>query len=464
MAKVPLESIALERAVLGACLRDPSVFEDQQQRLDPEVFVDRMHRRIVAAFHALVGMDRAITASAVVARIAVEDEGVSPEGYLATLMAEDVDPTIIGELVDDLVEMYARRTLAEHGQACIQSASEDIDATAQERVDKAIDRTKAIGAMVAKLPEGDKAIDRVIQHASNAYRDQSSGGYDWFLPEITHAAGGDKLEPGWMTGLVCDSGAGKTSLALQEARFLASQGTPVLFLSGDQTEEDCYRQMASQEIGIESGEIRNGHLSEEDFGRLIAALEPLKQLPIEIVKMTWPKMSWVGNVVRNFVRRRGKGVVMADHAKRFKFDDPRGGLSEGVNQIMGDWKSLMLATGCAGLMLMQRNSEDNKPGRTPRPLITDVYGGRGASESFDTVLALWVEERWIKQRLPGLSSDSKEFERLNNKLAVCEGKADMIGLKCRFGPDGRTKRIIREARFTRFSSLKAVYDQERMEM
>ncbi|MCW5697343.1 MAG: hypothetical protein KIS96_11510 [Bauldia sp.] len=458
MARLALENIPGERAVLGAALRDPGIFWQHRARFRPEIFVGKLHSRIVAVMNKLADSDREIASPAILGFLAVdEDDGVSPEGYLATLMTEEADNALAADLLDDLSETWARRQMATFGEALLKESTKDSRDSAIERLDRAVATVKAIAETLDsdRVGSADAAIDRMIAQVVKAHQVGHSDGIPWFLPELQRITG-DDLEFSRLIGLLADTAGGKTSLMLQQAAKTAETGVPVLVLSGDQTPEECYMQIASQALGIESAALRKGQFTSAEFSQIETFTRGLKRLPIEIRRIFRPSTRDISNMVRSFVRRRGRGLVAIDHAKRVVFDDRRAGISEGVNQVFGDLKALMGATGCVGLVLMQRNSEGNRRD-DPRPMLGDIYGGMGAAESFDTVIALYVEERFLALQMKNGAGrmKSEQWDRINARLNNVRGKAELIGLKVRFGPPDLAEHVEREARFTRFVSSRA---------
>ena len=450
--RMPLENVASERAVLGAIIKDSGIFWDYRLSLTPDLFVLKMHQRILAAMVSLADENRSLNIPGIISRIAVDDD-TSPDGYVAMLIAEEATSGEAIDLLSDLIEMRARRKMARFGEQLIRAATEEGQEAATTRIENAIERAKAIAAESdTDLTSADIEVKRVLDEAAHAYKTKASRGIPWFI-QAPQRVLGDALEPGWLIGLLADPAGGKTSFALQQAYATASgnggktEPMPVIFFSGDQTPADCYRQIASQQLRIESGDIRHGRLDPSEYARLDEFLHRVKRMPLEIRRMGRVRTRDISYRVREFRRKHSKpGLVMIDHAKRIAFDDPRGGIAEGVNQVYGDLKALMLSTDCSGLLLMQRNSEGAKRDNH-RPVRGDAYGGEGAMESLDACIALFIEENWIEQEMKGLKNP-KLLDELQQRLLAVEGKGELIGLKARFSKANRSEMVRREARFT----------------
>lgn len=451
-ARLSLENIEAERSVLGAVLKDPSVFWSERSHLRPILFADPFHRDVMKAIGTLADGGREFGIPALVSRLPVPEDGTSVAGRLAVLMADQAEVGLAHDLIEDLKNTWGRREMASLGERLIRYSTEPSDTPALERLEKAIGRAQAIGEAISDDPGGlAQAAREMLEDANTAHKRQRSNAIPWFLREAARATG-DDIEYGWLIGLLVESGGGKTSLALQQTLFTAELGIPVLFLSGDQAPKECLRQMASQSLGIEARDIRSGRLSDHDFQTLIEETNRITSLPIEIRKMGLPTTAQIGSMVRSWRRRRARpGLWILDHVKRVRPNDQKANLDVTVNQICGDLKALAQQTDCPGLILQQRNSKGFDR-ENPRPTAQDVYGGLGAVENFDTIMGMYIEERWLKERLDQAKSDAQK-ESIEKKLRACEGQAELSGIKTRHGPQGRRETIKREARFTRFVSL-----------
>lgn len=463
MRRKPLENPAAERAVLGAILRDPSLYWQERSKLLPRLFSQPIHFRIMQAIVKLAQEGREIAYPAVIPRLPEGViQGISPEGYLQMLMVDQAEPELFLDLISDLEDMAARRAMMTLSQSLAEQALEDSDVPAVERLEKALKRVETIGSSISNDARGmmESAGRNFLEGVSQAAKLHHSGGASWFLREIRKTLG-TEIEFGWLIGILADSGAGKTSLALQQCFHSASvDRIPTLFLSGDQRPEDCIQQICAQNLGIDANDIRDGRISDEEYDRVAAmTAEITTATPLEIRRTAQPRTSSIAMTVRDFKRRHGgaRCLIAIDHLKRVAPDNPRASLDVIGNQICGDLKTLAEESECAILGLMQRNSEGAKRDN-PRPIDRDLYGGPGVKENFDAILGLFVEQRWIEQSLRIATKDA-EKERLERRLEQVRGQAELIGMKCRYSEEGRIRKIRREPKYTRFLPLQEEYQR-----
>lgn len=451
MERLPADPEA-EQMILGELMVQNTLFERVGGVLKVDDFAEPIHRTIYSAIGQMVAAGRRadmLTLKGVLGEGKIGD--MTPNEYLAHLVGSRMGGAYLDGAVEAVRSTAVRRR--------IMIAAEDIAALAhgwgpQQKIEELVAECEArLGAAV----EGGRAgvedehpIDRAKREIGEAFKRQASEGIPWAMTELQDVLG-DAHEFGWLVGLLADSGAGKTSIALQQVSYAAMLGYPVLFLSGDQEPAEVYRQIASQRHSVQTRDLRRGRASQAEVEKVLIDLEDARSLPLEVRKLGRATTAEIGIWVRSFTRRRGRGLVVIDHAKRIGFTDPRANLAEGVSQVYGDLKALAQATESAILLLMQRNS-DGARRDDPRPTRSDTYGGIGAFENLDGLIALYVEEQWTATRLAGARSDQQR-DRIRARGAELQGKAELFGLKARFGESGLRRVIGREPRFTRFHSL-----------
>ncbi|MFI5409119.1 replicative DNA helicase [Kaistia sp. UC242_56] len=446
------QNLEAEQHVIGSILSQNACFDRVSSFLTADDFFEPVHRHLFKVIGDMIGAGQ--VANPVTMKGAVSDDlqvgDLSGMRYVVRLFAEFPMPYAIVDLATAVKDAAVRRGLvlaAEriHEWASLSqpgSKTEDLITECEKQFAEAIGKGRP-------ADEGDAAV-RAIEEVSLAHQRQKSEAIPWFIGEAQQVLG-DDLEFGWLVGLLADSGGGKTSFALQQAYHAMEAGYPVLFLSGDQKPEEVYKQIASQRASVQSNDLRKGRATDNEVGSVITVLNAMRGKPFEVRKMGRPTTAEISMWVRAFNRKHGRGLVIIDHAKRVSFTDRRTMLAEGVNQVYGDLKALMQETENAGILLMQRNS-DGQGRDNPRPVRGDAYGGAGALENLDGLIALYVEEQWIDHMLSNARTGARKDE-IEARREHVKGKAELVGLKARFAEGGIRRNIKREARFTRFSSL-----------
>lgn len=446
------QNLEAEQHVIGSILSQNACFDRVSSFLTANDFFEPVHRHLFKIIGDMIGAGQ--VANPVTMKGAVSDDlqvgDLSGMRYVVRLFAEFPMPYAIVDLATAVKDAARRRAVAIVTEKIHEWVSIDQPGT---KIDDLIAECEAaFSQAIGKgrpADEGDAAA-RAIEEVSLAHQRQKSEAIPWFIGEAQQVLG-DDLEFGWLVGLLADSGGGKTSFALQQAYHAMEAGYPVLFLSGDQKPEEVYKQIASQRASVQSNDLRKGRASDNEVGSVITVLNAMRGKPFEVRKMGRPTTAEISMWVRAFNRKHGRGLVIIDHAKRVSFTDRRTMLAEGVNQVYGDLKALMQETENAGILLMQRNS-DGQGRDNPRPVRGDAYGGAGALENLDGLIALYVEEQWIDHMLSNARTGARKDE-IEARREHVKGKAELVGLKARFAEGGIRRNIKREARFTRFSSL-----------
>lgn len=440
----------LEVGVLGAILIDNDLFWDVAKRISALDFVDGLNADIWRA------IDTAVRGGRVADPIGLKTVVTIPSGIIANALS----PRIATAAADTLADLSARRRIYD---VAIAASERAVSAQVGEPVGKLLDEIAAGFVDIresARFPgsanDMREAMQRAINLSAEAYKEDVIPGIPWVIPELESLTG-EPLQYGSLYGVMADPGGGKTSFALQQCYHAAENGFPALFLSYEQTPEQCADQINSQHLDLEARLIRQGRIRQEDFDRLCDHADRVIKMPLAVQSVGRATVKELRVRAESFVRRHGRGLVVVDHAKRVLADNQRDGLSDRVNQVYGDLKAMAMDLGCAVIVLMQRNSRGFD--RTnPEPVDEDCYGGSGAKENLDYLLAIWREYLWLKQKARlELKQDRKDdYEARADKV---KARAKFINLKARFAQAGGVRTIGFVERFTRFESRRADSDQ-----
>jgi replicative DNA helicase len=462
-------NLEAEVAVLGGLLRDPGLYWNEQGRLRIALFTDPLHREIMRAIEGVVEKRGEFTLSSLISVIPERDTNVV--AYLKALRADATDAGLIPDLITDLRECWHRREMIALGKRMIEEAEAPGDMTAEERLARALKRADAIGASIETVidPNGPAVIlDRLVERLNTPPTTNKTEGVPWFLPEIERMLNGG-LEYGWLVGCISDSGGGKTSLALQQCWYSASQGIPTLFLSGDQTADDCYTQIVSQLLRIEAKVIRDRTFLQEDKKLIEETFSLFRDMPLQIVEIEAPTVRAISRMIQTFTRRFAKPCFVAiDHEDILEANNPKDDLHERLRQIDRDLKATLRRQRCACLYLMQRNAQASQR-ENPRPIDRDLLGGARRRKSFDALFYLYREWLWIDQKIRSATNitqkDRDYIDELRGQADKVFDQAEIGGMKVRFGQQGGDPTRLRfDAKYTRLWSEAQAYNEARPSM
>ncbi|MER9912823.1 helicase DnaB [Mesorhizobium sp. M0050] len=469
-------NIEAEQTLLGAIFVDNRTFDRVAPFLEEDHFYEPLHQRIYMVCRELIHMGKPATpitvkpflptnakvgdmtvwqylvtlASAAVGTMTARDSGIAVhEAWLAreaifaavnyVQFAYDPPPgvDVIGErtdIEDKFAQLRGMRIKPDNSRR-----------GAGARYLNNMEENKERGSVIG-IPIGLKEIQRVISEPS--------------------------FEIGNYYGLLSSSGEGKTSLTVQLVYHALAAGCAVQFQSYDQSAEQIVRQMVAQRHRIEARRQRFGDLSQSEWVDAKAFADWIDEQPFEVVKCSMEGAPQLASYARSFKRQKAgerPTLIVTDHIKRItperntERSDP--GTKAGV--INGILKATATSIGCAWLMLNQRNTSGMQRDN-PRPIASDLFGGEGTKESYDSVVYLYRFKKFLDERnaIASSKSDQTTIERVFPSAVRVDGKdiAEIGALKVRFGPTNIRETLDFNAKFTLLESVEpqTEIDQEEM--
>lgn len=474
LADLSASGRAIECSLIGSVLVDNDAYFRATKYCSAEDFSDPFYSAIWRMYDRRIPSGRIVDAklilgevSSLVSRRVISLEGdsgekITPKELLAKISFEAAGATIAEEYAKSIRDRKARREIliaVDDTRATIGDDTQEIDGeaktfTAMNLLDG---HMAALSEIREKLTAGSgEAMGQKIQSALDtaglSHKAQSPVGWPWFMPEIDEVIDGP-LEPGNLYGLMGGSGDGKTSFCLQQMWHLANQPTPApaLFLT-EQSETQCIWQLFAQRYRIPHGIVKHGKLSDAQFDALVEFGRELSKKPIDIQNWSDEPMHKISTRVRMFVKRYGAGLIVIDHAKNITPSNPRDILAQQVYSSGMQFKKLLADTGCAGILLHQRNAKFLDR-RNMWPVRADAYGGENGVQPSDAFIAVYQPSIWMEERAKIEENKSKARE-LREEAESEDGMAYIVGMKSRFGKRNRQRKVRFTGEYTRFSSKK----------
>ena len=453
-----LFNIDLEQGLLGAILINNDAFYDAAKVITADDFAAPMHKEIWQVCADLISVGRSV--DPVIIRTAIvnwyaenEKDGGDPNGYLTDIAAKAAPPSATASYARTIRDLHLRRSMIDISREAAHMAA---TASMGQPLGSVLDDVSGLFSDLREANRIDgsendmtRAMQDSLNRSADAYKKGIVPGVPWCLRELT-VLSGEPLQYGSLYGLLADPGGGKTSLAMQMAYHAASNGYPAIFFSYEQTPSQCADQIHSQHLGLEARHIRQGKIGPKEYDQVHEHATRVAKMPLAVQNVAGGTVRDIRVRAQSFVRRHGKGLVIIDHAKRVTPTDFRAGLSDRVNQVYGDLKSMALDLDCAVLLLMQRNSKgfDRK---NPEPVDEDCYGGIGAKENLDCLIAIWREVLHLQQRQRLEKTEEKKSE-LEGYITRVRDEAKLINLKARFSQTGLVETVKYLDRLTLFQS------------
>jgi len=255
-------------AVLGSMLIDEKTVPLLLRALRADDFPDQTYRHIFEALREVFLADQPVDPVTVLSRL---DKGYAP--VLREIL--QLTPTAAN------CEAYARILREEHLLTRIQNAARDIMyAMTFEDAFKAL--AKAAGLLLDGGSTREATYGELIHGYVARMKDASKPDYiDFGIPEVTQQV---HISPGRFVVLGADSSVGKTALALQFARHIASTGKRVGFFSYETALEDAADRIAANAIEIPLSTTKAKALSAKQLAAAEAEDASWGALPLKVME------------------------------------------------------------------------------------------------------------------------------------------------------------------------------------
>ena len=232
---------------------------------------------------------------------------------------------------------------------------------------------------------------------------------------------------------------GKSALALNIAHYAAvNVGEPVIFFALEMARDQLVSRMISADEQIDSGKLRSGNLSEEDWRKIASATARLMDAPLYIDDTSTVSVADIKAKCRRLkLEKNGLGLVIIDYIQLMQ-GSGRGGRFENRQQEMSEISRSLkilakeLNTPVLALSQLSRAPEQRSD---HRPMLSDLRESGAIEQDADIVMFLYRDELY-----------REDTER--------PGVAELIIAKHRNGETG-TIELLWQDTYTRFSNLSA---------
>lgn len=447
--KVPLENPPLERAVLGSLLADTNLFWQVRDRIRPDLFTVVTHGRIAEIFGQLVDEGRELSIPGVVSRLGRDDSSqFSPEGYLATLVADEAEADQFPDYLRDLEDMWARREMAKLGGELIRQSTDDNGLDAMGRLEKAREQMEALGdPMGTSVKHASHIAQTLISRVDAAMTSEKTVGLDLGIKAVQDLCG--PLMPGRLYLLAGPPGSGKSALAYQIAEYV-SRTAPVLFESIEMEDEEVIERDLAGRTGISADKIERAALNNEEIDRLVDAAGELVSTKLYIDSTTSPTIGQLRAKAMRMKRLKGLSLLVVDHLLYIAKANAKIGEFDAIRQNLQALKKLSKDLEIPILLLSQLKKEfsDGPWEQIRRPSVGDLYGGSAPEQESDVVMFVHREEYLLGRKEP--AKDQKGRSDWEVRAERAAGKAEIILGKRRGGKGFGVRTLYFEADRVRF--------------
>jgi replicative DNA helicase len=207
------------------------------------------------------------------------------------------------------------------------------------------------------------------------------------------------MHPDQMWVLAADQGFGKTTWAMQVARYVASTGRIALVFSLEMSGDSLALRMACGDTNIPMQSAVNGRLDPDAFARLATASQGIADLTsLRIIDDCNTMEEIESECLAAFAENESIGLIVIDYAQivRPSKDDARKSTVDQISAVSSATKRLARRGKCPVLLLSQFSREGQKQEREPRP--GDLKGSGSLESDADVIVFLWQERGQERQR------------------------------------------------------------------
>jgi replicative DNA helicase len=404
--------------------------------LRPEAFYISAHQEIYRAALALQAQGRPTDLMSISSWLS--DRGLLDKMGGASRLAQLVDRTISAVNIDQhaqlVMDKYLRRQLIQAGTAIAQLGYET-----NTGLEKILDLSEQ---KIFSLSEGriSRGLAATADILTTTFSDIESRSLGLVLPGISCGFYDlDAMTQGFQRSDLLITAArpamGKTSFVLNIARNIAAfHKLPIAVFSLEMSKEQLVYRLLSSEAQIESGRLRAGRISQNEWEPLGNAISVLSQLPIFIDDTPNISITEMRSKARRLQAEQGGalGMILIDYLQLME-----GGGDNRVQELSKITRSLKalareLNVPVVALSQLSRGVESRT---NKRPMMSDLRESGSIEQDADLIMMLYRDEYY-------------------NPDTPDRGITEIIIAKHRNGPVGTIK-LLFEPQFTRFRNLAA---------
>ncbi len=434
--KLPF-SLEAEQSVLGSILIDPEKISDIATLISTEDFYLEEHREIFAAMQKLFLQSKDI--DSVMLSEELVREGVydieKSKSYIRTLA--EIVPTASN--VKEYAAIVKDKSLL---RALIGVCSDITESAyaAQEEVSYIIDNA---GGQIYSLAQTKQQVDfshiRDVIVETYAHLKALSENSEEIKGIETGFSGLDNVLVGMGKGdlvlIGARPGMGKTSFALNIASNVARKtGRQVCIFSLEMSKQQLVERMLSSEAMVESGKLRSGALSKEDWDKLARASEYLAACEIYIDDTSGITITGMKAKLR---KMKNLGLVVVDYLQLMQSDKKIDNRVLEVGDISRNMKLMAKDLGVPVVCCAQL-SRGPESRTSKKPMLSDLRDSGAIEQDADVVLFLYRE---------------MYYDDGTGKTPADENVAEVIVAKNRHGGTDNGIKMGWYGQFTKFSTI-----------
>lgn len=435
-ARVPPNSIEVEKSILGACLIDKDAVVAVAEFLRPEHFYDEAHGEIFDAVLSLYEERSPIDIVTLTEKLKKKKAlkktgGAAYLSELAAAVPTAANVEHYGRIVKDT---YTKRQLISSA-ATISQASFDEGSEASQLLDLAEQKIFALSQ--AHLPQVFIPVREALAESFDR------------LDELHKRAGGlrgipsgfadlDNMLAGFQDSnliiLAARPGIGKTALVLNIARHVAVQEKmPVGIFSVEMSKEEVVDRLLVRQADIDAWKLKTGRLDEEDFTKLSEAMGELAEAPFYIDDTPGISVLEMRTKARRLQVEKGMRLLIADYLQLIRARERENRVQE-VSEISMGLKSLARELRLPVLAVSQLSRAVETRG-APRPRLADLRESGALEQDADVVIFLYREDEEVPENVTAEIAKHRNGPTGQIKLRFVPSRISFFGIETKRGKE-----------------------------
>ena len=430
--KLPPHDERAEESVIGSLLIDGDSIVTVANLLRPDDFYGERARWCYEACLSLWESNEAINAVTVGHRLALVERLDQVGG-----------PSYLGQLVSSVptsahVEYYARIVSRTHTLRRLIGAAGEIASLGYEGgadVDQALSQAEDLlfrirsGQEIREFVAIRDVLDQYLEESArldNPLESSETPVYSSFI-DLDQLLGGFQRSD--LIVLASGPSVGKSTLALNVARYAADQGAGVAIFSLEMSREQIGHRFLSSEANVDLRAVRQRLYGDVAERRIVSAAGTLSELPIYIDDTPLQGIVEIRNRSRRLKMERKLDLVIVDYLQLIQGTGRRENRVQEVGEITRALKGIARDLNIPVLALSQLSrAVEARPSHIPQ--LSDLRESGSIEQDSDVVMFIHREDRHITER---------EWYEQHPNEEYPSGLADLIVAKHRHGPLGTIK-------------------------
>lgn len=379
--RVPPNSREAEQSVLGGLLIDNGAWDRVADVLVEADFYRHEHKVIFTAVGRLINSNRPADVVTVFDALGDKAGEIGGLAYLNAL-AQSVPSAANCRRYAEIVR---ERSVLRQVLSKVDEAAEIVhgEGSAAEKVEKVQALFSGLEARTrARDPIGmDELMVRVMD-GINAAAEGNAVAWRTGIPCFDRFMDGG-MKPGELLILAARPSVGKTSLSLQIARRLASDGHPVLVLSQEMAAEQIGFRLLSSAARVDLSALRTGKMNDLQWGQTAEGVDELARLPMKVDEEGALTLRAIQSKARKV---RDVRVIFVDYLQLCEGEGET--RTARVGSVSRGLKALAKRMDCCVVALSQLNrAVEDRPGK--RPQLSDLRDSGEIEQDADVIAFLW---------------------------------------------------------------------------